>query len=255
LTERGLHRVSTPDLGALRSLVERGEARCPLSRAELLACGFAANVDDVLASLGGLDAEASTRMLDALLAERRSRPPPHLDLVWTGPEPRLSTARDTAVLVRQLFAQAERTVLVAGFSFDHGEDIFRPLHGVMQDRGVRCDLFLDIRQRAPRSEAVEAHVRAYIQRFLAMNWPFGPPFPGVYWDPRTAEPLADASLHAKCIVVDDTRTLITSANFTDRGQTRNIELGVLVEDRTFSEACAGQWRRLVAEGLVRRYGP
>lgn len=254
MTELGLHRVSTPDLAALRLLVERGEARCPLSRTELLACGFAASANDVIASLGGLDTLAATRLLDALLADRRNRPPPHLDLVWTGPEPRLSTARDTAVLVRQLFAQAERTVLVAGFSFDHGEDIFAPLHAAMQRRGVTCDLFLDIRQRAPSAEAVDGHVRAYIQRFLGMNWPFGPPFPSVHWDPRTAEPIAAASLHAKCIVVDDMRTLITSANFTDRGQTRNIELGVLVEDRTFGEACAGQWRRLVTEGLVRRYG-
>jgi len=62
-----------------------------------------------------------------------------------------------------------------------------------------------------------------------------------------------ASLHAKCIIVDDERTLVTSANFTDRGQSRNIEAGVVIEDKVFSEELAGQWRQLVSEGLLRKY--
>jgi phosphatidylserine/phosphatidylglycerophosphate/cardiolipin synthase-like enzyme len=39
-----------------------------------------------------------------------------------------------------------------------------------------------------------------------------------------------ASLHAKCIVVDGRWVFAMSANFTDRGQTRNVEMGVLLED-------------------------
>jgi phosphatidylserine/phosphatidylglycerophosphate/cardiolipin synthase-like enzyme len=62
-----------------------------------------------------------------------------------------------------------------------------------------------------------------------------------------------ASLHAKCTVVDDERTLITSANFTDRGQTRNIEAGVLIEDGAFAEEVSAQWRLLITADLVRRY--
>ena len=58
---------------------------------------------------------------------------------------------------------------------------------------------------------------------------------------------------SKAHVVDDERSLITSANFTDRAQTRNIEAGVLIEDRGFSEELAGHWRQLVSEGLVRKY--
>jgi phosphatidylserine/phosphatidylglycerophosphate/cardiolipin synthase-like enzyme len=90
------------------------------------------------------------------------------------------------------------------------------------------------------------------------SWKFGVPKPDVFYDPRTAIrgdiPGHEwATLHAKCIVVDDERSLITSANFTDRGQTRNIEAGVLIEDRAFSEELAAQWRQLVSEGLVRKY--
>jgi hypothetical protein len=41
--------------------------------------------------------------------------------------------------------------------------------------------------------------------------------------------------------------------FTDRGQTRNVEAGVLIDDKAFSEQLGGQWRQLVNENLVRRY--
>ncbi|XXY54836.1 phospholipase D-like domain-containing protein [Sorangium sp. So ce269] len=90
--------------------------------------------------------------------------------------------------------------------------------------------------------------------FLREVWTFGLPKPDMYYDPRTAMPGPPwASLHGKCIVVDEERTLITSANFTDRGQTRNIEAGVLIDDGPFAEEVSAQWRLLIRAGLVRRY--
>ena len=58
-----------------------------------------------------------------------------------------------------------------------------------------------------------------------------------------------SSLHAKCIVVDDHWALITSANFTDRGHDRNIEVGVLVDDPSFGRSLAGQWLAALAAGV------
>ena len=60
-------------------------------------------------------------------------------------------------------------------------------------------------------------------------------------------------MHAKCIVVDETHALVTSANFTRSGHTRNIEVGVLIEDTPFAEQLAGHWRGLVSEGIVRKF--
>ena len=60
-----------------------------------------------------------------------------------------------------------------------------------------------------------------------------------------------ASLHAKCIVVDERRSLITSANFTDRGQTRNMEVGVLLDDADFARGLAAQWFSALAAGVFR----
>ena len=43
---------------------------------------------------------------------------------------------------------------------------------------------------------------------------------------------------------------MTSANFTDRGQTRNIEMGVLVDDPGLANRLVHQWRGLIESGLV-----
>jgi len=247
----GLTGIALPDLKELLSLIEQGRLSCPLNRAALMAHGLG-QVAEALPAALSLDGSALEVILRVAIGERELRPGPRLELVWTGPEAHVSHARDTAVVVRQLFEQARRSVLIAGFCFDHGEDIFRPLHAAMKDRGVEAQVFLDIEGEAASGRGVAVFADEAVRRFLASNWPFGEPYPQVFYDPRTAAPGAFVSLHAKCIIVDEAQTLVTSANFTDRGQTRNIEVGVLIEDPSFAARLAAQWLSLVDIGLMVR---
>ena len=187
-------------------------------------------------------------LLMSAIAERTTRPVPRLELVWTGPEARVSTARDTAVVVRQLFARAERTVLVAGFSFKGGHDIFEPLHVAMRDRGVEARVFLHIDDRPGLTP--EQSVLAGVDQFLHENWPFGAPVPHLFYDPRTVAPGSSINLHAKCIVVDERLTFVGSANFTHNAHARNIEVGILVEDSSLATELGRQWQGLYNAGLV-----
>lgn len=164
-----------------------------------------------------------------------------------------SLARSTALTVERLFNDAKQSVIVGGYSFDTPE-ILAPLHRGMRDRGVAVMLFLDIEGEAQTAAGAEAFATATIDRFFRDVWNFGLPKPDVYYDPRTAAPGPPwVSLHAKCVIVDDAKSFITSANFTDRGQTRNIEAGVLIDDTGFGQQLAGHWRQLVSDGLVHRY--
>ncbi len=153
------------------------------------------------------------------------------------------------MVVRELFQSAQKSVLVAGFSFDHGEEILRPLYEAMRDRGVEASLFLDLNAFVVPGVLGDP-VAAAVASFMAKNWPFGDPKPAVFYDPRTADRSARVSLHAKCVVVDERRALVTSANFTSRGQARNVEVGALVEDPDFAATLVGQWRGLLADGLL-----
>jgi hypothetical protein len=221
--------VPTVELERFAAACERGRLGFPLSTLALGSHGFE-RFSDFIDTLNPLGAAGVVSVLRAVLSERQGRTRP--ELVWTGPEGRGSAARDTAVVLAGLFAQATQRVLLAGFAFDHAESVLRPLHETLA-RGVAVRVFAD---------------DAVASTFLAEHWPFGPPFPEVYGFVPAAGVFA--SLHAKCVVVDGRWVLATSANFTDRGQSRNVEVGVLNDDVALAEALerqfvAGPWFKRV----------
>jgi hypothetical protein len=246
-----LRDVALRDLERLADLLQAGSFRTPIVDAALLAAGLD-HVAPALEWARSLPAEALLNVVQSIVAERRAHRAPRVELVWTGPDVLSSLSRDTAVVVRELLASVRRSALIAGYSFDHGADILRPLHEAMQSRAVQTAIYVDV-PRMPAGHDLDGHLRNAISQFLHDNWPFGAPWPDVFFDPRTLPSDSLVSLHAKCIVVDDERALITSANFTDRGQNRNVEVGALVEDPTFAEDLAGQWRALTDAGLMRKW--
>lgn len=216
-----LTHVSTSDLERLRSALAGSRLSFPITRFGLQAEGIEA-LADVALGLTALGPVGALAVVDTVLAERGDRPEPP-ELVWTGPESRRSGARDTAVVLASLFLRARTSVLLAGFAFDHASEVLSPLHGALL-RGVSCRIFAD---------------QSLAEGFLRDHWPFGPPFPEVYG--FAPERGVFASLHAKCVVVDGRWALVTSANFTDRGQTRNIEVGVLLDDGRLAATLEAQF--------------
>lgn len=270
MTDLGLSSVADADLQALIAALDRGDLRPPFNAASLQSRGLG-HLHGSLAPFLALDGIALRAVADVVLAERRHRHAPTLTLVWTGDDPGISHSRHTRVFLPELFARAREHVLVAGYSFDHGAELFPALHKAMVDNPVTAQFFVDANQlverlkQAARAEgrdwsllatpmnraqsAIERG-RAAVALFYTLMWPFGDPKPKVYFDPRTAERTSIISLHAKCVVIDHHYTLITSANFTDRGQTRNIEAGVAIDDRGFAASLERQWANLVDSGVV-----
>jgi phosphatidylserine/phosphatidylglycerophosphate/cardiolipin synthase-like enzyme len=252
---RGLSMLPLPELRRLRELVVAQRLSVPLTDGALRATGMGRFAEPLLAVLGGLSIDAICAAIDVAVAERVHRPPPHLRLVWTGPEGQGATARGTEALLSDLFKGARQEVLIAGFRFDHGADIFAPLHRAMVQHGVRTTIFVDINiDKEPKTvRGAEDYAARAVQAFFKGNWPFGDPQPTIYFDPRTALPGPPwVSLHAKCVVVDAKFTFVTSANFTQRAQERNLELGVLIDDADFANKVAEQWWGLVRENKVNR---
>ena len=177
-----------------------------------------------------------------------------VELVWTGPEVPGAESRDTGVLVGELFATAEKSVLVAGFAVAQGKRIFKALSDRMRELpDLQVRMFLNV-SRPYRDLTPEAELlKRFADRFRLDEWP-GPRPPEVYYD-RRALSLGDSehtSLHAKCIVVDECRTLVTSANFTEAAQIRNIEAGVFVVDSNLARSLVRQFEALISSGLLFR---
>jgi len=251
--ERGLTGLSASELRGLRDRIAAGSIGLPLTSAGLQAAGLGGK-PWVVGCLAGLDGTGVAAALDLVIAERSHGPHPSLDLVWTGPEAASSTARDTGVVMREMFAQARSRVLIAGYAFDTGAALFEPLHKNMVEHQVRLQMFLNI-PRADRGADPARRAQAFVQQLLIDNWPWQDRLPEFFYDPRTVEPNSVESLHAKCVVVDERITLIGSANSTDRGQTRNIEVGVLIDDGSFGRQVTLQWQGLGSQKLVQRVVP
>jgi len=248
-----LKQVSTTVLEQLRAGIASGLLRPPVDRASLVGFGVRHQLDAIEGALAGHKTAACLAIVDVALAEREDRKPTP-ELVWTGPEASAGTARDTAVVLRALFEGARESVVLAGYSFDHARDVLAPLHGAMAAHGVDTRFFVDVPQ-IERGVAPEDHLARHLGAFQRDNWPFGEPRPRIFYDQRALQPGPPwCSLHAKCVVVDGLKAFVSSANFTQRGQERNIEVGVLIEDASFASFLAGQWMGLIEAGMAEEYG-
>ncbi|HEY5957668.1 MAG TPA: hypothetical protein VIV60_13985, partial [Polyangiaceae bacterium] len=119
----GLSGVSDGDLTALLGMLQSGELMAPLVSAGLSARGLGA-LWTTLQPYAELDVNALRAVIQAVLCERQNRQSPKLTLVWTGDDPRPSHSRHTKIYLPQLFARARKAVLIAGYSFDQGGQLF-----------------------------------------------------------------------------------------------------------------------------------
>jgi phosphatidylserine/phosphatidylglycerophosphate/cardiolipin synthase-like enzyme len=249
-----LKSVSTTELTELREALTMGRLRTPLDRSALVSFGVREQLDALEGAFAGHKTAACVALLDVVLAERADRRPPP-ELVWTGPEAPSARARDTAVVLRELFESARQSVVLGGYSFVRGQGILAPLHRSMRAHGVTASFFVDVPQVERGVDAAD-HLRTELGSFFEKVWTFGNPRPRIYYDKRAlfvGPPYS--SLHAKCVVVDGKRAFVSSANFTERAQEQNLEVGVLLDDESFAQNLAGQWLGLVAAGLACEYTP
>jgi phosphatidylserine/phosphatidylglycerophosphate/cardiolipin synthase-like enzyme len=239
-------------LQQLRVAIESGLVRPPVDRAALVGFGIKHQLEAIENALSGHKRAACLAILDVALAEREQRRPAP-ELVWTGPEAQAGEARDTAIVLRELFESARESVILAGYDFTRGRDLLRPLHTSMLDHGVDARFIVHVPQIDP-GQRVDGYLESCLGGFFTHVWPFGEPRPPLYYDTRAlvAGP-PYSTMHAKCVVVDGIRAFISSANFTERAHERNIEVGVLIEDASFASYLAGQWLSLIEAGMLVEY--
>jgi phosphatidylserine/phosphatidylglycerophosphate/cardiolipin synthase-like enzyme len=257
-----IRRLSRPSMLALADALVAGRcnpAEGPRGLADVLPDGQAEPVARDLQDLsaGGLPPRQLAMVLRALAAERADAQAiaDRTELVWSGEETSSQT-RSTAVVVQQLFEEAQRTVLVASYAFDHssgGDSLFAKLAARMDaEPGLQARFFVNVERRYGDDRTDEAIVAAFAATFRERVWP-GKRMPEVHFDPRGLVLGAQrACLHAKCVVMDESAAFITSANFTEAAHERNYEAGILVRDGRIASSLAEQFESLAASGKLRR---
>ena len=176
-----------------------------------------------------------------------------VEVVVTGPDATTS-ARDTGVVVRQLFGNARQRVLAVGFTIHQGRSVFEILGKRLDNnKSLEVILCLNIERRYGNTTRSQDIIRRFANEFVQDTWP-GKRFPKVYYDPRSLALAGHtvSSMHAKCIVIDGKEALVTSANFTEAAQERNIELGLLVDSSNIARQIEGHFTALIRNNSLTR---
>ena len=259
-----LRRLGHPNMVGLAAALAGRRIAPPFRRSQLLGHVSDELLDGVVGELQDLSARGMTpphiaRMLQLLAEERAAAQAvaDRVELVWSGTEVLAATSRDTAVVVQELFREARESVLIASYALDTGgkaKELFGTLAGRMDaEPDLRVRLFVNIHRKQWDDTADAVLLREFADTFQHDLWP-GKRLPETFYDPRSldTEGKARACLHAKCIVIDDHRALITSANFTEAAHKRNIEAGTVITDSILARALRAQFDTLVDQAVLKR---
>ena len=197
----------------------------------------------------GVSPEAGVVWLNSLARAADRSPAP--DFVWTGPEVVGLHARDTRRVFEELIGAAKHSIWVCSYAFFDGPRAFKTLASSMEaNPGLEVTLLLNIERRRGDTTAADAVVRRFAGMFWGEAWP-GRVRPRVFYDPRSVEDDGPGGvLHAKAVVADEESVFITSANLTEAAFDRNIELGLLLRDRTLAATTLLHFRTLIEQGLL-----
>ena len=188
----------------------------------------------------GFTPEQIALTFEVLRIDRAGRPAIDeiLELVTTGPEIEGIANRDTSVVVRDLFANATQSVLIAGYAVYQGHKVFQALADrMMSVPNLQVRLFLDIQRPQGDTSSATEIISRFTRQFRMKQWPNERPIPQVFFDPRSLDISSQkkSSLHAKAVVVDSRSVFISSANFTEAAQHRNIEIGILAQSESLAD--------------------
>lgn len=218
----------------------------------------------VLAALAEMHADgmAARHIAHALglLAEERAaeqRMSDRVQLVWSPPELDTVDARDTSVVVQELFRRATSSVLLSTFALDErrkAEALFGELAARMDaEPSLTVRVFANIHRKHQDETPSPQLIREFAARIREQVWP-GKRLPELFYDPRSLEIEAPkrAVLHAKAVIVDERWTLLTSANFTEAAHERNIEAGVVIEDTRLAKRVSRQFDHFIEARILRK---
>lgn len=155
-------------------------------------------------------------------------------LVVTGPDSIAMPVQLTSEVVVDLIKRAKTRILIVSFAAYKIDDVVNELKKAV-DRGVSVDLILESAENLDGGGGAAAY-----SSFNIYNWPKSERNPDT------------AKLHAKAVVADGKRALLTSANLTNAAFENNLEIGILCEGGNFAAEIQGHFQGLIQRKVLRR---
>lgn len=252
-------RANPADLDAVAQALSDGRLALRgdgVAAVQSLGVADATAVRAFLSTLPGGDANAIAWGLRRLAAERRGasdRLARSAQLVWSGHSEGQQPLRDTRAVLEEVCARAERHVLLATFVVYDGKRSLAALARRMREvPSLQVEFYVDLKGALHLTPDEARDAGAWLAKFRREHWPDDLRLPAIWYDPATLDRAAGTSLHAKCVVVDERWSFVTSANFTEAAQERNIEVGVVLDHPSLAQALGAQFQGLRERGGFRR---
>jgi phosphatidylserine/phosphatidylglycerophosphate/cardiolipin synthase-like enzyme len=244
--EEAVRQLGPAQLRVLADRLAAGQPE-PAVRYAVPVPGFAEAVGPVLRARRAADipepvAAAYLRGLAAGHAQRSART--QVESVWSGPSSPPGPVRTTAQVLTGLARSARRELLLMTYSATR----HRPLLAALTEatgRGVGVTVVVETLGGAAGAlgGAEPAAAFAGLPGVQLWHWPT---------DRRAERP---ARMHAKIAIADREALLVSSANLTQSGVSRNIEAGLLVRGGSAPRRAAEHIAELQARGVLARLDP
>ena len=157
------------------------------------------------------------------------------ELVITAPPSFKIKSRKTAVVVNNLINSAKKEISITGYSIsEYAEDLLDLIIKKSMS-GVYVNLYIN---DLDSKDDVLKDILIYKGKYL-----------NVYNYNKDKNDRM-AALHAKVIIVDNSKSLITSSNLSYHGMVKNIEMGVLINSKTKSETINNIFRELKKKRIL-----
>lgn len=206
------------DLGAFAGLLERrfGSAHWV---GEVVGLGCSAEDFAVLVELAA----------HARSAERKAQ---HVEFVWTGPRTSSVTVQTTEQTFLDLIDRAAKRLVLLTYAAREVESVIDALERADR-RGVASIVICETQMRGQPFNAEAVRRLKRMPGLRSYGWP---------------KREGGSSLHAKLVVADGERALVTSANLTQAALRRNVEAGVLLEGGVIPRRVEAHVLELIANG-------
>jgi len=197
---------------------------------------------DVLDALAGVDHSAGLAYLTGLAAGYAQRAGEvTVEMVWSGPSSHHVPVRATAAVLADVVGEARHELLLMTYSAKPHQPLREALQAAVS-RGVAVSAVVETLQGAGSALSGDEPYLAFTS------------VPGIelwHW-PASQRGEQGAKMHAKLAVADRRTLLVTSANLTQSGVTKNVEAGLLIRGGTAPVRAAEHIDALRSGGYLTR---
>ena len=178
--------------------------------------------------------QAAAQAAERIGAEQR------IDIAWTGPGTEAVPLRRVDQVVYDLVESAKDEVLLVSYAAYKADRALNALRDATE-RGVRVKLVIELAHESGGKISFDGlpAMRARVPLAHVFYWAL---------DRRKHNAAGSyGAMHAKCLVADRNRALVSSANLTDYALETNMELGLVVEG-TAAGRLADHFDQLILRG-------